>query len=72
LHTEAGIDNMTATQYTDAEIAELQLGWLIREQDAPRQSTSGASARKQEIRRNHRQETERMIQEIEQQQQPTL
>jgi hypothetical protein len=56
---------MTATQYTDAEIAELQLGWLIREQDADAQRDS----HEQTLRDNYQEETGRMIQDIEQQQQ---
>lgn len=60
LHTEAGIDNMTASQYTQAELTELQLGWLIREQDADQQRDS----HDQTLRRNYQQEVQQMIDDV--------
>jgi len=62
LHADAGLSFEEAAEYTAQELARLQLGWMIREQDYG----GGESARsqKQKIKRGQQQARQKMYQDL--------
>ncbi|WP_436933698.1 hypothetical protein [Halovenus marina] len=66
LHADCGLDNMTRAQYTQQELARLQLGYLRREYPEQLAGGDGGSADKQrrKIRRGQEQSRQEMLDDL--------
>jgi hypothetical protein len=61
LHADAGLSFQEAAEYTPQELARLQLGWMIREQDY---GGGEARSQKQKIKRGQQQARQEMYQDL--------